>query len=122
MKKLGERRLQEAIDGFLSTVATVKRVDLKKAVADWNALRQPKTVAMAAGPTAWRRPLGRFERGRSVLFSAAVNKPEAEAQARQGGRAGFRNEGVLELETRYTTEYWQRWHNTAACRAIADSG
>ena len=44
-RKLGERTLADAVDGFLSTVATVKRVDLKEAVEQFIASREPKTVA-----------------------------------------------------------------------------
>jgi integrase len=45
--KLGDRpvSVSEAVGGFLSTIATIKRMDLLKAVEDWNAMRQPKTVA-----------------------------------------------------------------------------
>ena len=44
-RKLGDRTLADAVDGFLSTVATVKRVDLKEAVEKFIASREPKTVA-----------------------------------------------------------------------------
>jgi hypothetical protein len=45
IRMLNGRTLGEAVDGFLSTVATVKRVDLKEAVEQFIASRQPKTVA-----------------------------------------------------------------------------
>ena len=44
-RKLGERTLADAVDGFLSTVATVKRVDLAAAVEKFIESRKPKTVA-----------------------------------------------------------------------------
>ena len=44
-RKLGERTLADAVDGFLSTVATVKRVDLSEAVEKFIESRKPKTVA-----------------------------------------------------------------------------
>jgi integrase len=44
-RKLNGRTLSEAVDGFLSNVATVRRVDLKKAVEEFIASRKPKTVA-----------------------------------------------------------------------------
>jgi integrase len=44
-RKLGERTVADAVDGFLSTVATVKRVDLKAAVEQFIASRESKTVA-----------------------------------------------------------------------------
>jgi integrase len=44
-RKLGERAVADAVDGFLSTVATVKRVDLKAAVEQFIASREPKTIA-----------------------------------------------------------------------------
>jgi integrase len=44
-RKLGERAVADAVDGFLSTVATVKRVDLKAAVEQFIASRESKTVA-----------------------------------------------------------------------------
>ena len=43
--KLGERPLSEAVDGFLSTVAVVKRMDLGKAVEDFIAAEAPRTKA-----------------------------------------------------------------------------
>jgi integrase len=45
VRRLGDRPVGEAIDAFLSTVATVKRVDLLQAVEEWIAGRKPKTVA-----------------------------------------------------------------------------
>jgi len=42
---LNEWPLGDVVDGFLSDVATIKRVDLLKAAEDWIASRQPKTVA-----------------------------------------------------------------------------
>jgi integrase len=44
-RKLGERALAEAVDGFLSTVATIKRVDLSEAVEQFIESRKLKTVA-----------------------------------------------------------------------------
>ena len=49
LKKLGERPLGEAVDGYLSTVATVKRKDVDEAVEEWIAGRQSKTVAAKPG-------------------------------------------------------------------------
>jgi integrase len=46
-RKLGDRQLSEAVTGFLGTVATVKIVDLAKAVAEFNATREAKTQAKA---------------------------------------------------------------------------
>ena len=43
--KLKKHTFSEAVDGFLSTVATVKRVDLSEAVEQFKASRKPKTVA-----------------------------------------------------------------------------
>jgi len=43
--KLGNHTLSEAVDGYLSTVATVRRVDLKVAVEQFIAVRESKTVA-----------------------------------------------------------------------------
>ena len=43
--KLNGHTFGEAVEGFLSTVATVKRVDLKEAVEQFIASREPKTVA-----------------------------------------------------------------------------
>ncbi len=43
IRKLGNRPLPEAVDGFLGTVATVKRVDLSAAVEDFVAAREGKT-------------------------------------------------------------------------------
>ena len=43
--KLHGRTLTDAVDGFLATVATVKRVDLSEAVEQFIASRKPKTVA-----------------------------------------------------------------------------
>ena len=44
-RKLGDRTVADAVDGFLSTVARVKRVDLKAAVEQFIASRESKTVA-----------------------------------------------------------------------------
>jgi integrase len=44
-RKLGDRPLSEAVDGFLSTVVTIKRVDLSKAVEQFIQSREPLTVA-----------------------------------------------------------------------------
>jgi integrase len=44
-RKLGDRPLSEAVDGFLSTVATVKRVDLSNAVEEFVLSRKPLTLA-----------------------------------------------------------------------------
>ena len=44
-RKLGERAVADAVDGFLSTVATIKREDLKAAVERFIASRESKTVA-----------------------------------------------------------------------------
>jgi len=44
-RTLNERTLNEAVDGYLSTLATIKRVDLKAAVEQFIASREPKTVA-----------------------------------------------------------------------------
>ena len=44
-RKLGEVTVGQAVDGFLSSVATIKRVDLKAAVEQFTASREPKTVA-----------------------------------------------------------------------------
>jgi integrase len=43
--KLKGRGLSEAVDGYLSTVATVKRVDIGKAVEEFISHRKQKTVA-----------------------------------------------------------------------------
>ena len=43
--KLPGRTLTDAVDGCLSTVATVKRVDLEATVEPFIASREPKTVA-----------------------------------------------------------------------------
>ena len=42
-RKLGERPLGEAVDGFLSTVAVVKRMDIAQAVEEFIALDEPRT-------------------------------------------------------------------------------
>ncbi len=44
-RKLGDRPLSEAVDGFLLTVAPVKRVELSKAVEQFILSREPLTVA-----------------------------------------------------------------------------
>jgi len=44
-RKLHGRTMAEAVDGFLSTVATIKRVDLSEAVEQFIAGRKLKTVA-----------------------------------------------------------------------------
>jgi integrase len=44
-EKLGKRTLTDCVDGYLSTVATVKRVDLSESVEQFIASREPKTVA-----------------------------------------------------------------------------
>jgi len=44
-RKLGERPLSEAVDGFITTVATVKRVDLTAAVEQFVESRKLRTVA-----------------------------------------------------------------------------
>jgi integrase len=44
-RKLGERTVAEAVDGFLSNVATVKRVDLTAAVEQFVESRKLRTVA-----------------------------------------------------------------------------
>jgi integrase len=44
-RKLGERTVDEAVDGFLSNVATVKRVDLTAAVEQFIESRKLRTVA-----------------------------------------------------------------------------
>ncbi|MGD0253020.1 MAG: hypothetical protein ABSC01_10035 [Verrucomicrobiota bacterium] len=44
-RKLGGRTLADAVDGFLSTVATVKRVDLAAAVEQFVESRKSKTLA-----------------------------------------------------------------------------
>jgi hypothetical protein len=45
IKKLNGRTMAEAIDGFLSNVVPVKRVDLSKAVEQFNESRKLKTIA-----------------------------------------------------------------------------
>jgi integrase len=45
LRRLGDQPLTEAIDAFLANSATVSRKGLSKAVEDWLAGRQPKTVA-----------------------------------------------------------------------------
>ena len=45
--KLGGRSITEAVDGFLGSVATVKRLDLGKAIEEFIAHRKAKTVADA---------------------------------------------------------------------------
>jgi integrase len=44
-RKLGKHALGEAVDGFLKTVATVKRIDIKEAVSEFLLLHAPKTDA-----------------------------------------------------------------------------
>ncbi len=44
-RKLNGQSLSEAVDAYLNTVATVKRVDLSEAVEQFIASREPKTVA-----------------------------------------------------------------------------
>ena len=44
-RKLGDRSPGDAVDGYLATVATVKRVDLKEAAEQFIAIRETKTVA-----------------------------------------------------------------------------
>lgn len=43
-RKLGDRSPGEAVDGYLSTVAMVKRKDIKEAVEEFIASREPRTV------------------------------------------------------------------------------
>jgi integrase len=45
MKKLGDRSLDSAVDGFLTTVAKVKKIGLLKAVEEYLEYRRPETVA-----------------------------------------------------------------------------
>jgi integrase len=45
VQKLKERTIDEAVDGYLSNVVTVQRVDLKEAVEKFVASREPKTVS-----------------------------------------------------------------------------
>ena len=42
--KLGDRSLSDSVDGFLSNVATVKRIDLAEAVEEYITLREKETV------------------------------------------------------------------------------
>jgi len=44
-KKLGDRSIPEAVEGFLTTVATVKRIDIKQAMLAFIAERELKTRA-----------------------------------------------------------------------------
>jgi integrase len=44
-RKLGDRSPGEAVDGYLSTMVSVKRKDIKEAVEEFIAIREPKTVA-----------------------------------------------------------------------------
>lgn len=43
--KLGEHTLDAAVDGYLSTVAAVKRKDIADAVSEYLAMREPETAA-----------------------------------------------------------------------------
>ena len=49
LRKLKDRPLGEALDAYLSTVATVKRKEVSQAVEDWIADRQPMTKAAKPG-------------------------------------------------------------------------
>ena len=50
VRKLKERTVGDAVDGYLSNVATVKRVELKEAVEQFIASRKPKTIAKDGKP------------------------------------------------------------------------
>ena len=56
LEKLGGRSLNEAADGFLTTVANVQRKDIKQAAEEFIAAEEPRTKA-SAGQRAQLSPM-----------------------------------------------------------------